>query len=109
MNCALLKSVQAAEHPTGFEQHRFRAAASLAAIERDARPYVAEPGATVIATGADVTDDPAPYLAHGVQYTLVGEGDHTLLELIAALEAGAARAELDLTRLVRRPAAPRST
>jgi anaerobic magnesium-protoporphyrin IX monomethyl ester cyclase len=46
-----------------------------------------ERGATVIATGADVTDHPEHYLAHGVQYTMVGEGDHTLIELLAALDA----------------------
>ncbi|MBK9941623.1 MAG: B12-binding domain-containing radical SAM protein [Kouleothrix sp.] len=48
-----------------------------------------ERGATVIATGADASDHPEHYLAHGVQYVMVGEADHTLAELLAALEAAA--------------------
>ena len=34
--------------------------------------------ATVIAAGPDVTDQPEHYFAHGVQFALVGEADHTL-------------------------------
>jgi anaerobic magnesium-protoporphyrin IX monomethyl ester cyclase len=41
--------------------------------------------AVVIAGGADVTDHPELYFAHGVQYALFGEPDHTLIELLDAL------------------------
>jgi anaerobic magnesium-protoporphyrin IX monomethyl ester cyclase len=43
-------------------------------------------GATVFAAGSDVTDHPELYFAHGVQAALVGEADHTLLELLALLD-----------------------
>ncbi len=39
-------------------------------------------GATVVAAGADPTDQPRVYLDAGVDYVLCGEGDHTLLELL---------------------------
>ena len=39
-------------------------------------------GATVIAAGPDVSDHPEIYFPHGVQLALVGEADHTLVELI---------------------------
>jgi len=42
----------------------------------------------VVAAGADVTDHPRVYFDHGVQYALMGEADHTLRELIAALRDG---------------------
>jgi anaerobic magnesium-protoporphyrin IX monomethyl ester cyclase len=42
-------------------------------------------GATVIAAGADVSDHPAAYFAHGVQYALLGEADHSLIALIDVL------------------------
>jgi radical SAM superfamily enzyme YgiQ (UPF0313 family) len=45
-------------------------------------------GATVLAAGADVTDQPRVYLENGVQYALLGEADHTLRELLDALRAG---------------------
>lgn len=48
---------------------------------RSARDY----GATVIAAGPDITDHPDYYFAQGVQYALIGESDHTLLELLDAL------------------------
>src|SRR5262249_49515380 len=35
-------------------------------------------GAVVIAAGADVTDHPEVYFAHGIQYALLGEADHSL-------------------------------
>ncbi|WP_179136731.1 B12-binding domain-containing radical SAM protein [Candidatus Entotheonella palauensis] len=41
--------------------------------------------ATVIAAGADVSDQPEAYFAHGVQYALLGEADHTLIELMDIL------------------------
>ncbi|MFZ1464092.1 MAG: radical SAM protein, partial [Anaerolineae bacterium] len=45
-------------------------------------------GATVIASGSDVTDHPEIYLHHGTQYVILGEPDHTLRELLDALRAG---------------------
>ncbi len=42
-------------------------------------------GATVIAAGSDVTDAPEAYFAHGVQYALLGEAEHSLIELIETL------------------------
>jgi anaerobic magnesium-protoporphyrin IX monomethyl ester cyclase len=44
-----------------------------------------EAGARVLAAGPDVTDRPALYLDHGVDYALVGEPDHTLVELARIL------------------------
>ena len=46
-------------------------------------------GATVIASGSDVTDHPDVYLAAGVDYAALGEGDHIISELIDWLDAGA--------------------
>ena len=52
-------------------------------------------GATVIASGSDVTDHPEIYLHHGTQYVILGEPEHTLRELLDALRAGQpARASL---------------
>src|SRR5205814_1177027 len=45
-------------------------------------------GARVIAAGADVSDHSHVYLMHGVEYALVGEPDHTLAELTAAVLQG---------------------
>jgi anaerobic magnesium-protoporphyrin IX monomethyl ester cyclase len=42
-------------------------------------------GATVLAAGSEVTDHPEVYLRHGVDYALLGEADHTLVELLDAL------------------------
>jgi anaerobic magnesium-protoporphyrin IX monomethyl ester cyclase len=42
-------------------------------------------GATVLAAGPDVTDHPELYFPHGVQFALLGEADHTLIELLNAL------------------------
>jgi anaerobic magnesium-protoporphyrin IX monomethyl ester cyclase len=42
-------------------------------------------GATVIATGADVSDHPEFYFRHGVQYALLGEADSSLVELLDVL------------------------
>ena len=42
-------------------------------------------GATVIAAGPDVSDHPEIYFPHGVQYALIGEADHTLVELLDTL------------------------
>lgn len=45
-------------------------------------------GAIVIVSGADMTDHPDKYLAQGADYALIGEGEETLVALLAALEAG---------------------
>lgn len=42
-------------------------------------------GATVIAAGADVSDHPEVYFAHGIQYVVLGEADHGLCELMDTL------------------------
>ena len=42
-------------------------------------------GCTVIACGSDTSDHSAAYLRAGVDYVLVGEGEETLIELIASL------------------------
>ena len=42
-------------------------------------------GATVLASGSDLSDHPEVYFQRGVQYVLTGESDHTLVELVAAL------------------------
>jgi anaerobic magnesium-protoporphyrin IX monomethyl ester cyclase len=45
-------------------------------------------GCTVILCGADATDHYMDYLAHGVDYCLLGEGEATLIELLSQLSAG---------------------
>ncbi len=45
-----------------------------------------ERGCTVIVAGADMSDHAASYLEHGAHYVLIGEGEATLLELLATLE-----------------------
>jgi anaerobic magnesium-protoporphyrin IX monomethyl ester cyclase len=45
-------------------------------------------GACVIAAGADASDHPEIYFARGIQYVLIGEAEHTLLELLEALRKG---------------------
>jgi anaerobic magnesium-protoporphyrin IX monomethyl ester cyclase len=42
-------------------------------------------GATVLAAGSEVTDHPEVYLGQGVDYALLGEADHSLVELLDAL------------------------
>src|SRR5439155_24966906 len=42
-------------------------------------------GAIVLAAGPDVSDHPELYFPHGVQIALVGEADHTLIEVLDAL------------------------
>jgi anaerobic magnesium-protoporphyrin IX monomethyl ester cyclase len=59
-----------------------QAALSMAQTSRAA-------GALVVAAGSDVSDDPLPYLTNGADYALVGEPDHALAELAAALLQGA--------------------
>jgi anaerobic magnesium-protoporphyrin IX monomethyl ester cyclase len=57
---------------------------------RDAACHMSElaraSGATVIASGSDVSDHPELYFAHGVQFAMLGEPDQTLVELLAALD-----------------------
>jgi anaerobic magnesium-protoporphyrin IX monomethyl ester cyclase len=47
--------------------------------------WAGQAGATVLAAGAEVTDHPEIYLGHGVDYALLGEADHSLVELLDAL------------------------
>jgi anaerobic magnesium-protoporphyrin IX monomethyl ester cyclase len=47
-----------------------------------------EYGCRVIVGGADVTDNAADYLRRGASFALLGEGEETLCELLAALESG---------------------
>lgn len=42
-------------------------------------------GATLIAAGPDVTDDPTRYFGNGLQYALIGQADRTLIELLDTL------------------------
>ncbi len=46
-------------------------------------------GCTVVVSGSDATDHMAEYLERGADYIIVGEGEITLEELIAALKHGA--------------------
>jgi anaerobic magnesium-protoporphyrin IX monomethyl ester cyclase len=48
-------------------------------------------GCLVILCGSDATDHAEAYLAAGADYVLLGEGEETLVELIAGLEAGDGR------------------
>lgn len=48
-------------------------------------------GAAVLAAGADVSDQPAAYFEHGVGYALLGEADHTLVELVDVLSGRSPR------------------
>ncbi len=50
-------------------------------------------GARVVAAGAEITDHPEVYFPHGVEYALLGEADHTLVELVGALLGGAGAPE----------------
>lgn len=50
-------------------------------------------GARVVVSGSDVTDRPEPYLAAGALAAAVGEGDHTVVELVDWLAAGPADGE----------------
>jgi len=45
-------------------------------------------GCMVILCGADATDHYAEYLAHGADYSLLGEGEETLIELLSQSSAG---------------------
>ena len=45
-------------------------------------------GCITIVCGSDATDHAAAYLAAGADYVLLGEGEETLTELLAALERG---------------------
>lgn len=57
------------------------AAATMIAMAVDA-------GAAVITSGSDATDHPELYLDAGADFVAVGEGDHTVTELVAWLAAG---------------------
>jgi anaerobic magnesium-protoporphyrin IX monomethyl ester cyclase len=47
-----------------------------------------EQGCPVLVCGADVTDHAADYLQRGATFALLGEGEETLSELLAALQSG---------------------
>jgi anaerobic magnesium-protoporphyrin IX monomethyl ester cyclase len=44
-------------------------------------------GATVIASGSDISDHPEPYLAAGIDFAIDGEGDHAVAELVEWLSS----------------------
>ena len=46
-------------------------------------------GCTVIVSGHDMSDHAMRYLVQGADYVIIGEAEHTLCELVGALEAGA--------------------
>jgi anaerobic magnesium-protoporphyrin IX monomethyl ester cyclase len=84
--------------------HAREAACRMAEMARQA-------GARVVAAGADVTDHPEVYFAHGVEHVMVGESDHTLAELVDLLlgpggGAGAAAAAEIAGLALPDPAAP---
>ena len=64
--------------------HARQAACRMSALAR-------RQGARVIAAGAEITDHPEIYFPHGVEYALLGEADHTLVELVGALLAEGGR------------------
>lgn len=45
-------------------------------------------GCRVIASGSDVTDHPEVYLKHGVEFALLGEAEHTLIEVLRCMRDG---------------------
>lgn len=46
-------------------------------------------GCTVIVSGHDMADHAMRYLVHGADYVIVGEAEHTLRELVGAIESSA--------------------
>ena len=78
---------------------RMREAAQRMAQAASAR------GAVVLAAGPDVTDHPEAYLPHGVSAAMVGEPDHTLVELVAAVHDGTRLADVPGVVTAERPAA----
>lgn len=56
-------------------------------------------GATVLAAGSEVTDHPEIYLGQGVDYALVGEADHGLVELLDVLAGRTERRVEDVAGL----------
>jgi anaerobic magnesium-protoporphyrin IX monomethyl ester cyclase len=56
-------------------------------------------GATVVAAGPDVTDNPEQYLHDGVQYAMIGEADHTVRELLDCLAREEDRSVASITGL----------
>ena len=59
-------------------------------------------GATVLAAGAAVSDDPGPYLENGVDYALIGEADETLSELVEILTGRSRRSPKSVPGLAMR-------
>ena len=54
---------------------------------------------TIIVCGADMTDHTQKYLDHGADYVLLGEGEETLAELVAYLDAHDTPQESDLYQI----------
>jgi anaerobic magnesium-protoporphyrin IX monomethyl ester cyclase len=52
-----------------------------------------EAGAQVVLGGPDPSADPEPYLAHGADVVVIGEGEETLAELLPRLRGGAGALE----------------
>ncbi len=60
----------------------------LGRMRRAALAMIGQAGARglpAVAAGSDATDDPAAYLAAGARAVIVGEGDHTLVDVVEAL------------------------
>lgn len=58
--------------------------------------YAKKRGCVTVACGADMTDQADLYLRRGADFVLVGEGEQTLAELVALLDAAGARCAADL-------------
>ena len=56
-------------------------------------------GCTVIVSGSDATDHAEKYFQHGVDYILIGEGEHTLVELLNHLSGQGASGLVDIAGL----------
>ena len=68
-----------------------------------------EAGATVLAAGSAVSDDPGPYLEHGVDYALIGEADETLSELVEILTGRSQRSPKSVPGLAMRDPGSQNT
>lgn len=72
--------------------HAREAACRMAEAARDS-------GAVVIAAGSDVSDHTEVYLSRGVEFAVVGEADHTLVELLETLDGHRPRQVRDVAGL----------
>jgi anaerobic magnesium-protoporphyrin IX monomethyl ester cyclase len=66
-------------------------------------------GATVLAAGADVSDESGAYFNHGVNYALIGEADLTLCQLVDALTGRSQRSPKTIAGLVIPGSGPKDT